>query len=94
MLSERSIIIINKFRPVGVVDHGSIPWVLAAVIALFLTLCRYVYIRLVLIIDLNLTKEAPMIETIKGCMRVLCSLIFKTVRSIGIGIIAGSHLLT
>ena len=76
------------------VVQGSIPWVLVGALALFLVLCRYVYIRLVSTASDNKTKEVTMAQTIKCCMRALIGSIFETIWAIGVSIIAGSQLLT
>ena len=83
----------SAFSPIGVVGGGSIPLAVVGSIALLLILLRYISIRFVPLANENSNKEVSMVKTLTGRARVFFSSTFETMWAIGVGGVAGLHLL-
>jgi hypothetical protein len=83
----------SAFSPIGVVGGGSIPLTIVGSIALLLILLRYASIRSVPLANENSKKEVSMVKTLTARTSIFLSSAFETMWAIGVGGVAGSHLL-
>lgn len=83
----------SAFCPIGVIGGGSIPLTVVGSMALLLILLRYISIRLVPLANENSNKEVSMVKTLTARARVFFSSTFETMWAIGVGGVAGLHLL-